>query len=125
MIDPVKETSDIAEQIFGKDYRTQVTFQARIKLAKMNIAYLQRYGRLVKRGLTEMKDNLRWWQLYSYLRWRIDWFFYEKSLSLRIKELVVSWVDFGRYAEVCFDQQTAAEFLPILQHFIETGELPE
>lgn len=91
MIDPVKETSDIAEQIFGKDYRTQVTFQARIKLAKMNIAYLQRYGRLVKRGLTEMKDNLRWWQLYSYLRWRIDWFFYEKSLSLRIKELVVSW----------------------------------
>lgn len=28
-------------------------------------------------------------------------------------------------AGVAFDQQTAAEFLPILQHFIETGELPE
>lgn len=26
---------------------------------------------------------------------------------------------------VAFDQQTAAEFLPILQHFIKTGELPE
>ncbi len=26
---------------------------------------------------------------------------------------------------IVFDQQTAAEFLPILQHFIETGELPE
>ncbi|EIK3148123.1 hypothetical protein LJ084_003990 [Salmonella enterica] len=26
---------------------------------------------------------------------------------------------------IAFDQQTAAEFLPILQHFIETGELPE
>ena len=26
---------------------------------------------------------------------------------------------------VAFDQQTAAEFLPILQHFIATGELPE
>lgn len=30
------------------------------------------------------------------------------------------------YADgVAFDQQTAAEFLPILQYFIETGELPE
>lgn len=27
--------------------------------------------------------------------------------------------------EAVFDQQTAAEFLPILQHFIATGELPE
>lgn len=27
--------------------------------------------------------------------------------------------------EMVFDQQTAAEFLPILQHFIATGELPE
>lgn len=26
---------------------------------------------------------------------------------------------------VALDQTTAAEFLPILQHFIETGELPE
>lgn len=26
---------------------------------------------------------------------------------------------------ISLDQQTAAEFLPILQHFIETGELPE
>lgn len=26
---------------------------------------------------------------------------------------------------VAFDRQTAAEFLPILQHFIATGELPE
>lgn len=26
---------------------------------------------------------------------------------------------------VAFDQQTAAEFLPILQHFIATGGLPE
>ncbi len=26
---------------------------------------------------------------------------------------------------VAFDQQTAAEFLPILQYFIATGELPE
>lgn len=30
-----------------------------------------------------------------------------------------------RTGEVCLDQQTAAELLPILQHFIATGELPE
>lgn len=28
-------------------------------------------------------------------------------------------------AGVSFDEITAAEFLPILQHFIATGELPE
>lgn len=28
-------------------------------------------------------------------------------------------------AGVSLDQQTAAEFLPILRHFIETGELPQ
>lgn len=28
-------------------------------------------------------------------------------------------------AGIAFDKQTAAEFLPILQHFIATGELPE
>lgn len=27
--------------------------------------------------------------------------------------------------EIALDQTTAAELLPILQHFIETGELPE
>ena len=27
--------------------------------------------------------------------------------------------------EIAFDQQTAVEFLPILQHFIETGGLPK
>jgi len=27
--------------------------------------------------------------------------------------------------EFALDQQTAAELVPILQHFIETGELPE
>lgn len=95
MTDPVKDTYKLAEEVFGdihgKEWRAQVAVQARIKLAKMNIAYLQRYNRLVKRGLTEMKDNLRWWQPYSYLRWRINWFFYEKSLNPRIKELVVSW----------------------------------
>lgn len=30
-----------------------------------------------------------------------------------------------RNTGVAFDQKTAAEFLPILQHFIKTGELPE
>lgn len=27
--------------------------------------------------------------------------------------------------QIAFDQQTAVEFLPILQHFIETGGLPK
>lgn len=29
------------------------------------------------------------------------------------------------YYELCLDKTTAAEFIPILQHFIATGELPE
>ena len=31
----------------------------------------------------------------------------------------------GVVIQIAFDQQTAAEFLPILQHFIETGGLPK
>lgn len=29
----------------------------------------------------------------------------------------------GRTVEIALDQQTAAEFLPVLLHFIETGEM--
>lgn len=31
--------------------------------------------------------------------------------------------DRGWPVEIAFDQQTAAEFLPVLLHFIETGEM--
>lgn len=33
--------------------------------------------------------------------------------------------DLGAVIGIALDQITAAELLPILQHFIETGELPE
>ena len=34
-------------------------------------------------------------------------------------------LDISVEIEAVFNRQTAAEFLPILQHFIATGELPE
>ena len=43
------------------------------------------------------------------------------ELDLRAK----SDGDRGRPVEIALDQQTAAEFLPVLLHFIETGEMPK
>ena len=43
------------------------------------------------------------------------------ELDLNAKDAVDPEVDI----QIAFDQQTAAEFLPILQHFIETGGLPK
>lgn len=43
------------------------------------------------------------------------------ELDLNAKSAVDPEVDI----QIAFDQQTAAEFLPILQHFIETGGLPK
>lgn len=43
------------------------------------------------------------------------------ELDLNTKDAVDPEVDI----QIAFDQQTAAEFLPILQHFIETGGLPK
>lgn len=37
------------------------------------------------------------------------------------RELNLTW----KMHQITLDQQTAAELLPILQHFIETGGLPE
>ena len=41
--------------------------------------------------------------------------------GVKSNELVLE----ARGYKMSLDQQTAAEFLPILQHFIATGELPE
>lgn len=43
------------------------------------------------------------------------------ELDLRAKDYCDSKMDI----EIAFDQQTAAEFLPVLLHFIETGEMPK
>lgn len=43
------------------------------------------------------------------------------ELDINAKDAVDPEVDI----QIAFDQQTAAEFLPILQHFIETGGLPK
>lgn len=43
------------------------------------------------------------------------------ELNLNTKDAVDPEVDI----QIAFDQQTAAEFLPILPHFIETGGLPK
>lgn len=46
-----------------------------------------------------------------------------KSVDGPVIELSDPMAD--EYYELCLDKTTAAEFLPILQHFIATGELPE
>lgn len=43
------------------------------------------------------------------------------ELDLNAKDAVDPEVEI----QIAFDQQTAAEFLPILEHFIETGGLPK
>lgn len=43
------------------------------------------------------------------------------ELRLTTKDSIDNDMEF----QLALDQQTAAELLPILQHFIETGELPE
>lgn len=95
MTDPVKDTAKLAEEVFGetlgKEWRSQMTVQARIITAKQNIKYLQRYKRLVANGLDNLRSVLKWYHLYQRLRLSIDCYMFKHELSPRVDKLCAEW----------------------------------
>lgn len=89
---PVKELSEMMDEIHGgNEWRKQIAFQARITMAKNNIAYLQRFKRLTKNGLASLKAKVKWWDLIN--RFKV-WFYHRgfyMDMCPRVDKLCADW----------------------------------
>lgn len=95
MTDPVKDTMKLAEEVFGdimgKEWRASVAVQARIIMAKSNIARIQRCKRMCANGLDSIRMNLKWYQIYQRLNYHLNNYFFRTSLSVRVDKLTADW----------------------------------
>ena len=95
MTDPVKDTMKLAEEVFedvmGKEWRANVTVQARIQMAKNNIAYLQRFKRLTANGLDSIRNRLCWYHIYQRCALTSHYYFFNKHMVPRIEKLCTEW----------------------------------
>ena len=90
MTNPVKELTELMDEIHGgAEWRKQIAFQARITMAKNNIAYLQRFKRLVRNGLVLHAD------LYPLIDWERHRKAGKKFVPFAdcVKEAVVPYTD--------------------------------
>lgn len=92
MTNPVKELTELMDEIHGgAEWRKQIAFQARITMAKNNIAYLQRFKRLVRNGLDSLKGKVKWWDLINHFK---VWFYnrgYHMDMCPRVDKLCADW----------------------------------